>query len=84
MSIGVDVQREDRLIDENKLNFKESESEVETGINCKNVSDDEIQEKRKGVSDDKKKRSGKESKLTSDVDFPEIWPHSKRTFCGQR
>ena len=79
------VQKVDRLMDDRKLNFKDSdssecESDPETFANekhrFKNDSDGEILERKKS-GEDKKKKSGKESKLTSDVDFPQVWPHSK-------
>ena len=72
-------------LDDKKLNFKESnssdcESESETFTyekpRIRNDSDGEILERKKS-GEDKKKKSGKESKLTSDVDFPQVWPHSK-------
>ena len=79
------VQKVDRIMDDKKLNFKESdssdcESESETFTyekpRIRNDSDGEILERKKS-GEDKKKKSGKESKLTSDVDFPQVWPHSK-------
>ena len=81
------VQKVDRLMDDKKLNFKSDDSsdcDSESGEHVidrarrRADSDEERPERKKvGGGDEKKKRSGKESKLTSDVDFPQIWPHSK-------
>ena len=83
-SMGDIVQKVDRLMDEKKLNLNDDESsEYESDSETVPVarrridSDEEHQEKKRLSLDDKKKRSGKESKLTSDVDFPQVWPHSK-------
>ena len=80
------VQKVDRLMDDKKLNFKSDSSDCESDSGAcavdrarrKTDSDEEIPDRKKvGGGDEKKKKSGKESKLTSDVDFPQIWPHSK-------
>ena len=74
------VSKVDRLMDDRKLNFKDSESEYTSSEenNCRSEDEGKLESRRK--SDEKKKRSGKESKCTSDVMFPQIWPHSALKF----
>ena len=74
----------DKLMDDKKLSFREtSGSETEQASDDDNSSPEPV---RKNRSDDgkrkceKARRSGKESKVTSDVYFPQTWPHSTLRF----
>ena len=82
------VAKVDKLMDVKKLNFKESSSsdsdsstsDSANGRIRSSSSDEERRVKKKEKKEDKEKKSGKESKLTSDVHFPQTWPHSTLKF----
>ena len=84
----------DKFMDEKKLNFKDSsdssdsEPEESDGIlrsNSKSIDSDEEKIEKKEKVNEKKKRSGKECKSTSNVQYPQTWPHSalKIHFLGK-
>ena len=92
-SMGDVVAKVDKLMDDKKLNFKDSsssssDSESPSSTNSSDsssgkTSDVEKWEKKKEKVEEKKKKkkkSGKESKLTSNVKFPQTWPHSTLKF----
>ncbi len=69
------VRKVDKLMDDKKLNFKGSSSDDSSDSSSSNSdgSDSEYEHPR---SDEKKKISGKETRITSHVKFPQMWPHS--------
>ena len=74
------VAKVDRIMDDKKLNFKENssdDSEPSSSDDNNYQSDDGNRVVRKKCDE---KKSGKESKCTSEVLFPQIWPHSALKF----
>ena len=82
------VSKVDKVIDSKKLNFKDqdsssaSDSDDSDNNNSYRIKSDE---ERKEKAKEKKKKSGKECKSTSNVQYPQIWPHSalKIHFLGK-
>ena len=80
------VSRVDTLMHEKKLNFRDtSDSELELSNDSSLLNDNSDsgsasdKQPRKAVIQEEKgrgKKSGKERKLTSDIKFPQKWPHS--------
>ena len=74
----------DKVMDTKKLNFKDQDSSAASdsdGSDDNTCDFDKInkcdeERERKEKLKEKKKRSGKECKSTSNVQFPQIWPHS--------